>query len=50
MNEFMTESDPQALLEKNQTSLEINEVISQPYKYGFQTNIEKEKFPTGLST
>lgn len=34
---------------KNQTNFEINEVISQPYKYGFQTKVEKEKFPTGLS-
>jgi Fe-S cluster assembly protein SufB len=34
---------------KNQTNFEINEVISQPYKYGFQTNVEKEKFPSGLS-
>ena len=34
---------------KNQTNFEINQVISQPYKYGFQTKIEKEKFPSGLS-
>jgi Fe-S cluster assembly protein SufB len=34
---------------KYQTSLEINKVISQPYKYGFETNIEKEKFPPGLN-
>jgi len=34
---------------KNQTNFEINEVISQPYKYGFQTKVENEKFPTGLS-
>jgi|TARA_B110000977_G_scaffold187855_1_gene255419 Fe-S cluster assembly protein SufB len=35
---------------KNQTTFEINQVINQPYKYGFQTNIEKEKFPVGLSS
>ena len=34
---------------KNQTSFEINQVINQPYKYGFSTNIEKENFPTGLN-
>lgn len=34
---------------KNQTSFEINQVINQPYKYGFSTNIEKEKFPAGLN-
>ena len=33
---------------KEKTSFEITEVINQPYKYGFQTNIEKEKFPSGL--
>jgi Fe-S cluster assembly protein SufB len=34
---------------KTKTNLEINEVISQPYKYGFITNIEKEKFPIGIN-
>lgn len=34
---------------KNQTSFEINQVINQPYKYGFSTNIEKEQFPVGLN-
>lgn len=34
---------------KNQTNFEINQVINQPYKYGFTTKIEKESFPTGLS-
>ena len=34
---------------KNQTSFEINQVINQPYKYGFSTNIEKETFPKGLN-
>ena len=33
---------------KKKTNFEINEVINQPYKYGFQTNIETEKFPSGL--
>ena len=34
---------------KNQTNLEIKQVISQPYKYGFQTNIETERFPSGIN-
>jgi Fe-S cluster assembly protein SufB len=34
---------------KNQTNLEINQVISQPYKYGFQTQIEMESFPNGIN-
>lgn len=34
---------------KNQTNLEIKQVISQPYKYGFQTNIETEHFPNGIN-
>jgi Fe-S cluster assembly protein SufB len=34
---------------KNQTSFEIKQVISQPYKYGFQTDIETEKFPPGIN-
>jgi Fe-S cluster assembly protein SufB len=33
---------------KQQTNLEINQVISQPYKYGFVTNIETENFPVGI--
>ena len=34
---------------KNQTSFEIKQVINQPYKYGFQTNIETENFPKGIN-
>jgi Fe-S cluster assembly protein SufB len=34
---------------KNQTNFEINQVINQPYKYGFKTIIEKEVFPIGLN-
>jgi Fe-S cluster assembly protein SufB len=34
---------------KNQNNFEINQVINQPYKYGFQTNVEKEIFPKGLN-
>ncbi|MCR9073264.1 MAG: Fe-S cluster assembly protein SufB [Alphaproteobacteria bacterium] len=35
--------------QKNKTNFEINQVINQPYKYGFKTNIEKEIFPIGLN-
>ena len=34
---------------KNQTNFEIKQVINQPYKYGFQTNIESERFPSGIN-
>jgi len=34
---------------KKDQNLEINKVINQPYKYGFQTKIESEKFPSGIS-
>ena len=35
---------------KTQTNLEIKQVLNEPYKYGFQTNIETESFPFGLNT
>jgi len=34
---------------KNQTNLEIKQVLNQPYKYGFETKIENEKFPAGIN-
>jgi len=34
---------------KNQKNFEIREVINQPYKYGFNTKIEKENFPKGIN-
>jgi Fe-S cluster assembly protein SufB len=34
---------------KVQTNLEIKQVLNQPYKYGFKTEIESEKFPAGLN-
>jgi Fe-S cluster assembly protein SufB len=34
---------------KKQTNFEINQVINTPYKYGFQTLIEKEEFPYGIN-
>ena len=36
--------------EKNNNSrLEIKQVINQPYKYGFNTDIESESFPKGIN-
>jgi Fe-S cluster assembly protein SufB len=35
--------------EKKKNTFEIKEVLNQPYKYGFRTKIEKEKFPKGLT-
>lgn len=34
---------------KNQQNFEINQVINQPYKYGFNTVIEMENFPPGIN-
>ena len=34
---------------KNKINFTISQVIGQPYKYGFTTNIEKEAFPIGLN-
>jgi len=34
---------------KNQTSIEINQVLNQPYKYGFETKVETERFPAGIT-
>ena len=33
---------------KIQTNFEIKQVLNEPYKYGFKTNIESETFPIGL--
>jgi len=34
---------------KKKTNLEITQVINQPYKYGFETQVEKEDFPVGMN-
>ena len=34
---------------KKDQNLEIKKVINQPYKYGFQTKVESEKFPSGIN-
>ena len=34
---------------KNENNFELKKVINEPYKYGFQTNIEKEEFPKGIN-
>lgn len=45
-------SDAKSLFseEKASSTYEIQQVINQPYKYGFQTKIEKEAFPLGLTS
>lgn len=35
--------------ENTQTNLELKGVLNQPYKYGFQTEIEMEQFPIGIN-
>jgi Fe-S cluster assembly protein SufB len=34
---------------KTQSRFEIQHVLNQPYKYGFETKIETEKFPVGIT-
>nr|AYO28636.1 iron-sulfur cluster formation ABC transporter [Neotessella volvocina] len=36
-------------MDKNKSNFEIKQVINQPYKYGFQTKIESEIFPKGIT-
>lgn len=33
----------------NRQSLQLDQLINQPYKYGFSTNIDSESFPKGLN-
>ncbi len=35
--------------EQEQSDFNVKKLISQPYKYGFTTNIENEEFPRGLN-
>jgi Fe-S cluster assembly protein SufB len=38
------------MVERNPNSnLEVKKVLNQPYKYGFSTNIETQKFPKGIN-
>jgi len=34
---------------KTRSNLEIKQVLNEPYKYGFQTQVETESFPLGLN-
>ena len=34
---------------KTRSNLEIKQVLNEPYKYGFQTQVETESFPRGLN-
>jgi hypothetical protein len=34
---------------KTQNNFDLKQVLNQPYKYGFQTNVEKETFPNGIN-
>ena len=35
--------------EKDKSSLDVQKLLSQPYKYGFTTNVEVEDFPKGIN-
>ena len=34
---------------KDQSNSDVRKFLSQPYKYGFTTDIEVEEFPKGIS-
>ena len=36
--------------DKNQNNLDVQKLLSQPYKYGFKTNVEVEDFPKGINS
>ena len=44
-----TDTFSDAAKEKKENNLGVQEFISQPYKYGFTTNVEVEDFPKGIS-
>lgn len=35
--------------ENNKNKLNVQKILSQPYKYGFTTNVEVEEFPKGIN-
>ena len=35
--------------EKDQSNLDVQKILAQPYKYGFTTDIEVEDFPKGIN-
>ena len=35
--------------EKDHNNLDVQKILSQPYKYGFTTNVEVEDFPKGIN-
>jgi len=40
-----TSASPDITSEKDKSSLDVQKLLSQPYKYGFTTNVEVEDFP-----
>ena len=35
--------------DSNKNKLDVQKILSQPYKYGFTTNVEVEEFPKGIN-
>ena len=35
--------------QNNQSSVSLNKIVNQPYKYGFHTKVDSENFPRGLT-
>jgi Fe-S cluster assembly protein SufB len=44
-----TSASPDITSEKDKSSLDVQKLLSQPYKYGFTTNVEVEDFPKGIN-
>ena len=36
--------------EKKESNSDVQKLLSQPYKYGFTTDVEVEEFPKGINT
>ena len=35
--------------DNSKNNLDVQKILSQPYKYGFTTNVEVEEFPKGIN-
>ena len=44
-----TDSSLNTFNEKDQSNLDVQKILAQPYKYGFTTDVEVEDFPKGIN-
>ncbi len=45
-----TDTSSNEVNDKKQNNLDVQKLLSQPYKYGFKTNVEVEDFPKGINS